>query len=570
MTSIHIMRLSDELPVPTVSDVDNKQAPDEQVPVLIVGGSMVGLSTALFLAHQGVESLTVERHDGTAIHPRAGHFHLRTLELLRSVGLEEAVRRTSEERFFPNGGINAVETLAGGEIASYIPDLNDGVAEFSPSRRLFVAQHALEPLLRQRAEEMGATLRYATEAVSVEQDGDGVAAVIRDRSTGSQRTVRASYLVAADGNRSAIRARLGIGMRGYGVLSNSATIYFRADCRALLEGSDLGVIYVFNDAVRGFFRFEKSGTSGFLAVNTLGDPTRPGALDVTEGLTPQRATDLVRAAIGVPDMPVEIDDVAHWQATADVAERYQHGRTFLVGDAAHALPPNGGFGGNTGIQDAHNLAWKLTMVIRGRAGDGLLASYDAERRPVGELTIEQAYSRYTRRVTPELATEDLPPLVDDVSMEIGYRYHSAAVLPDPDAAGDGAVVGHPGTSGGAPGTRAPHVPLRAEGQPVSTLDLLGDGLVVLAGPDGQAWCEAARSAGRRLGVPIRAHTVGTDVEDPQRRFGPAYGVADTGAVVVRPDGFVGWRTRNGAAAPEQALLGALRPLLSIPDRLEMS
>ncbi|MQA15728.1 MAG: monooxygenase [Pseudonocardiaceae bacterium] len=554
----------------SVGDVDNTPMPDVEVPVLIVGGSMVGLSTALFLAQHGIESLIVERHDGTAIHPRAGHFHLRTLELLRSVGLEQAVRTTSEERFFPNGGINAVETLAGGEMISYIPDLNDGVAEFSPSRRLFVAQHALEPLLRHRAEELGATLRYATEAMSVDQDDDGVTAGIRDCATGAQRTVRARYLVAADGNRSPIRQRLGIGMRGYGVLSNSATIYFRADCRALLQGSDLGVIYVFNDAVRGFFRFEKSGTSGFLAVNTLGDPTRPGALDVTDGLTTQRAADLVRAAIGVPDMPVDVEDVAHWQATADVAERYQHGRVFLVGDAAHALPPNGGYGGNTGIQDAHNLAWKLAMVIRGTAGDELLASYDAERRPVGELTIEQAYTRYARRVTPELAPEDLPPLVDDFSMEIGYRYHSPAVLPDPGAVQNGAVVGHPRSSGGAPGTRAPHVALRAEGQPASTLDLLGDGVVVLAGPDGQAWCEAARSAGSQLGVPIRAHTVGIDVEDPQRSFGPAYGVCDSGAVVVRPDGFVGWRSRNGTTDPEQALLGALRTLLSTPDRLEMA
>ncbi len=569
MLCIQSMRLPDEPVVPTVSDVDDKQAPDEQVPVLIVGGSMVGLSTALFLAQHGVEALTVERHDGTAIHPRAGHFHLRTLELLRSVGLEQAVRRTSEERFFPNGGINAVETLAGGEIASYIPDLNDGVAEFSPSRRLFVAQHALEPLLRQRAEELGATLRYATEAGSVAQDGDGVVAVIRNRATGTQRMVRARYLVAADGNRSPIRQQLGIGMRGYGVLSNSATIYFRADCRALLAGSDLGVIYVFNDAVRGFFRFEKSGTSGFLAVNTLGDPTRPGALDVTDGLSTQRAADLVRAAIGVPEMPVDVEDVAHWQATADVAERYQDGRVFLVGDAAHALPPNGGYGGNTGIQDAHNLAWKLAMVIRGSAGDELLASYDAERRPVGELTIEQAYTRYARRVTPELATGDLPPLVDDLSMEIGYRYRSPAVLPDTDGTdtSDTAVVDHPRSSGGAPGTRAPHVALRG---PASTLDLLGESVVVLAGPDGHAWCEAADSAGRRLGIPIQAHAVGADGADPHGGFGPAYGVCDTGAVVVRPDGFVGWRSRNGAADPERALLGALRPLLSTPDRLEMA
>lgn len=534
-------------------------AADEQVPVLIVGGSMVGLSTALFLAHYGVAPLVVERHDGTAIHPRAGHFHLRTLELLRSVGLEEAVRRTSEEHFFPNGGINAVETLVGGEIASYIPDLNDGVAEYSPSRRMFVAQHALEPILRRRAEELGATLKCATDAVSVDQDTDGVTAVIYDRITGAPRVVRARYLVAADGSRSPLREKLGIAMHGYGLLSRSATIYFRADCRSVLEGSDLGVIYVFNPAVRGFFRFEKDGTSGFFAVNTLGDPTRRGALDVTDGLTTGRATELVQAAIGVPGMPVEIDDVAHWQATADVADRYQQGRIFLAGDAAHALPPNGGFGGNTGIQDAHNLAWKLALSVRGLAGDRLLESYDAERRPVGELTVEQAYSRYARRVTPELGTGDVPALVDDLSMEIGYRYRSAAVLSESDGE-DGSVVTHPDSVRGLPGTRAPHIPLRGPGDAVSTLDLLGHTFVVLAGPDGQAWTDAARSVADRTGVALHGYVIGAGT-DPDARFAAAYGVTGSGAVLVRPDGFVGWRGSNRSREPEAALSDALRRLL---------
>jgi 2-polyprenyl-6-methoxyphenol hydroxylase-like FAD-dependent oxidoreductase len=176
--------------------------------VLIVGGSLVGLSAALFLAQQGVPSLTVERHPGTAIHPRAGHLHLRTLELMRSVDLEKPLRRLSADKFFPNGGINAMHTLAGGEVASYIPNLNAGVEELSPSRRLFVAQDALEPLLRRRAEELGATLRYSTEVIDLVEDSDGVTAVVRDLATGRLEEVRANYVVAADGNRSPRRHRL--------------------------------------------------------------------------------------------------------------------------------------------------------------------------------------------------------------------------------------------------------------------------------------------------------------------------------------------------------------------------
>jgi 2-polyprenyl-6-methoxyphenol hydroxylase-like FAD-dependent oxidoreductase len=534
----------------------------EQVPVLIVGGSLVGISTAMFLAHHGVESLAVERHPGTAIHPRAGHFHLRTLELLRSAGLEDTVRTLSEERFFPNGGINAVETLAGGEIASYIPDLNQGVEEFSPSRRLFVAQDALEPILRRRAEDLGARLRYSTEAVSVEEVADGVAAVIRDLQSGEERSVRARYLVAADGSRSGIRQRLGIAMRGYGLLSRSATIYFRADCRRLLEGTTQAVQYVFNDNLRGFFRFDRSGTSGFLAVNTLGDPTRPGALDVTEGLTTQRCADLVRAAVGVPDMQVEIDDVAHWEAMADVAESYQRGRVFLAGDAAHALPPNGGYGGNTGIQDAHNLAWKLAMTVRGLAGDGLLATYDAERRPIGQLTIEQAYSRYTRRLTPELMRDDVPPLVDDLSMEIGYRYRSAAVVSE-----DGdhvAAAGDPRAAAGLPGTRAPHIWLSRAGGRVSILDLLGSNFVVLAGPRGEGWRGAGEAAAAARGVPVVVHVLGPtgDLADPDGRFGPAYGLPVAGAALVRPDGFVAWRSRVSTGDEARTLTGVLNTVLA--------
>ncbi len=320
--------------------------------VLIVGGSLVGLSTALFLRLRGVACLAVERHTSTAIHPRAGHFQLRTVEILRSAGLEEAVRRRGEEQYHPNGGINNVESLAGREIASYFPNLNAGVAEFSPTVRLFIDQDALEPILRARAEELGAELRYRVECTSLAQDGDSVTATLRDLDTGSERTVRSRYLVAADGNRSRIREQLGIGMRGHGLLSNSITIYFRADVdlTPLLEGRDQGVNYVTNPVLRGFFRLDRTGNRGFLVVNLVGDTARPEIVaaygdapwaNVAENITEQRALELLRAAIGVPEIPVVIEDVATWRAVADSAERYQVGRVFLAGDAAHTMPPNG-------------------------------------------------------------------------------------------------------------------------------------------------------------------------------------------------------------------------------------
>jgi 2-polyprenyl-6-methoxyphenol hydroxylase-like FAD-dependent oxidoreductase len=301
---------------------------DEETSVLIVGGSLVGLSTAVLLSLHGIESLTVERHTGTAIHPRAGHFHLRTMEILRSMGLEQAVRRKSEEQYHPDGGINNVESLAGREIASYFPNLNAGVAEFSPTVRAFINQDALEPILRARAaDELGAQLRYRTECRSLEQDADGVTALVRNLETGAESAVRARYVVAADGNRSPTREQLGIGMHGHGLLSSSITIYFRAeaDLTPLLAGRNQGVIYVTNPVLRGFFRLDRSGNRGFLVVNLIGDTARPEIVAaypaapwarVADSITKTRALELLRAAIGVPEIPVVIEDIASWRATA--------------------------------------------------------------------------------------------------------------------------------------------------------------------------------------------------------------------------------------------------------------
>lgn len=532
--------------------------------VLVVGGSLVGLSVAALLGRHDVRCTVVERHRGTAIHPRAGHFHLRTLEAFRSAGLEPAVRATSEEQFDPDGGINAVESLAGKEIATYIANLNEGVSQFSPSRRLFVTQQSLEPLLRERAAELGAELHYATELVSFDQDEQGVTAVIRSVDTGQEVRVRARYLIAADGNRSTIRDRLGIPMVGHGQLSHSVTIYFRADCAQILRGRNLGVIYVKNPELRGFFRMVRSGQAGFLVVNTVGDVSQPEAHNVADSITTERAEELVRSAIGVPHMPIQIEDIARWRAVADVADRYANGRVFLIGDAAHVVPPTGGFGGNTGVQDAHNLAWKLALVLKGVAGPGLLATYDAERRPIGGLTIEQAYTRYVLRIWPERGTEGMQPLVDDLSMEIGYLYRSHAIAVEPGD--DGALYENPRRANGRPGSRAPHMMLERSGKPVSVLDLAERNLVLLAGPAGDAWCELAHDAARDFGVALDVHRLDRTgaVADPAGCFVERYGITPSGAVLLRPDGFIAWRAVSAESASRQAIEAALSMVLCTP------
>jgi FAD binding domain len=230
------------------------------------------------------------------------------------------------------------------------------------------------------------------------------------------------------------------------------------------------------------------------------------------------------------------------------------------------MPPNGGFGGNTGVQDAHNLAWKLALVLSGVAGPGLLDTYDDERRPIGELTVEQAYTRYVTRVAPYLGTEGMHPLVDDFSIEIGCRYNSTGVVLEPG--GERPLHEHPRESRGRPGSRAPHVFLTRDGSRVSTLDLFGSEFVLLAGEQGAAWRDAAVRVAARLGVPLRGYVVGDGVGDPEAGFGDAYAISKSGAVLVRPDGVVGWRGVESESEPETTMRQVLASLVCKEDREE--
>src|SRR3954470_21434404 len=494
---------------------------EEEIPVLIVGGSLVGLTTAMLLGHYGVPSLSVERHAGTAIHPRAGHFQLRMMETLRMMGLEERVRTKSLETYSATGGIIAVESLAGRELATYVKELNEGVEGFSPTVRVFINQDALEPLIRERALELGATLRNRAEVVAIDQDDDGATATVRDVDSGDETTVRARYVVAADGSRSPTRGRLGIGMRGHPELSRSITVYFKADCSDLLRDRNQGVIYVHNPELRGFFRIDRSGGTGFLVINSVGaDVTQDSAVDVQSGLTEERALQYLRTAIGT-DVPMELVDVARWRAEAVCAERLRDGRVFLAGDAAHAVPPNGGFGGNAGVQDALNLAWKLAAVVKGEAGPALLDTYEAERHPLSKLTVEQAYTRYATRVVPERGTDDAEPFIDDLTMELGLVMSSPAVI----GGEDGLRHLPPAETRGRPGTRAPHVPL---GPDRSTLDLFGRALVLLRPAGAESWAPTG----------VDVHVIEAE------GFTEAYGITRDGATLVRPDGVVGWRSEG--------------------------
>ena len=234
-----------------------------------------------------------------------------------------------------------------------------------------------------------------------------------------------------------------------------------------------------------------------------------------------------------------------------VAERFQQGRIFLVGDSAHVMPPTGGLGANTGIGDAYNLAWKLAAVIHGYARPALLASYDVERRPVAEFTTEQAYARYLVRLAP--ITDEKPAVareeVDNERIIFGYRYQSQAILADADDECAG-WLDDPWQPSGCPGTRAPHVVLEREGEQLSTLDLFGCHFVLLTGSEGDLWQIAARQAVEQLHLELDVYQVGgsTGLVDKHQQFIQAYGITACGAVLVRPDGYIAWRAREAQSA----------------------
>ena len=379
--------------------------------------------------------------------------------------------------------------------------------------------------------------------------------------SGTSLELRGQYLIGADGAHSTIRELLDIPLDGRGVFSNSVTIYFTADLSPQLGGKPLSVIYINNPVFGGFMRMNKDCQSGFIGVNRVGDPnTDPDAANVAKDISEKRLIEIVRAAAGVPDLPVRIDGVARWRATSDVARRFAHGRIFLAGDAAHLMPPNGGFGGNTGIHDAHNLAWKLAYVIKGLAGPELLDTYDLERRPIAKFTVEQAYTRYVTRTAPYLGATDFQPLADDFNIELGHLYGWPAILAEQDS---GAVHADPHNTRGQPGTRAPHLWLVQAGKSISTLDLFGTGFVLLAAPAGRAWCAAATAAAQRFpGLPLLAHLIANpEFEDPAGEFGQVYGVTPAGAVLVRPDGFVAWRSKDMIEDPQGRLEQVLDRLL---------
>ncbi|MFF9059403.1 FAD-dependent oxidoreductase [Streptomyces sp. NPDC014882] len=552
---------------------DQSGGPVHRVPVLIVGGSLVGLSTSLFLGRLGVRHTLVERHSGTSRHPRGRGNNVRTMELFRVAGVEPAIHRAAATLADNHGILQARDLVddAGEWLVKDI-DPGGGLARFSPSSWCLCSQNDLEPVLLDHATTLGGDLRYSTELLSFDHDSDGVTALVKDRETGEHTRIRADYLVAADGPRSPVREQLGIGQSGPGELFSNVSITFRSRLLADVVGERRFIVCYLTGP---------DGDGALLPVDNRENwvfhaPWHPERGETLEDFTDERCAEHIRRAVGRADLDVEVTGRAPWHAAQRVARGYRSGRVLLAGDSAHEMSPTGAFGSNTGIQDAHNLAWKLAAVLGDWAGPRLLDSYDLERRPVAEATSARAAVRSAEHSHPGFAPPAGAggggPQRGILNVALGYRYPQGAVVgTDPTSP----VVPEKLALDGSPGTRAPHLWVRHEDRRLSTLDLYERSLVLLSDADGDAgagrsdgWHEAAVRLAGELSVPLVSYRVGAgpdaalvpeDGADWRERHGTAAG----GAVLVRPDGFVAWRSPGPVPEPEPVLRRVLTTVLAL-------
>ena len=530
--------------------------------MLIVGGGPVGLTASILLSREGVRSLLVERHPGTATHPKARAINARSMELYRQCGVEAAIR---EAGLGPEhtGLIIWTRTLSGDEIERRVPWRAGGQSlAASPVRNCLCAQDDLEPVLRTCAEQQGpGELRFDAELTACKQDRAGVAATLTDRFGGGQTHVRAQYVIAADGAQSSIRRQLGVRMIGLEMVYESVNILVKADLRPWTAHRPAALYFIEHPKIKAtFLTINAVDRWGFLVNNLSAYGYK------ASDFTPERSAELVRMAVGAPNLEVKILGIAPWSASARVAEQYRHGRIFLAGDAAHEMPPTGGFGLNTGVQDVHNLAWKLAAVLRGVAGPSLLETYNEERQPVGRAITDQSLTNSLSmgRLGGQTSGTAIarPEYLNEQGMIFGASYTSSAIVPDGTAP---PVLSNPVTDyvpSARPGARAPHVWVQHEGARCSTIDLVGNGFVLLTGHNGQVWKQAAEHLATETSVRLKSLTIGVDWTcGRDEEWTVAYGVNDTGAVLVRPDGYVGWRYPSLTTQPETTLRSALTRIL---------
>jgi putative polyketide hydroxylase len=490
--------------------------------VLVVGAGPAGLAAAITVLRHGARVLVVERRAGTSTVPRATGVSTRTMELFRFWGVARAIRA---------GGVDCdprvaiTHTLAAepdGLFPFSYPSMREALA-VSPAYPALCSQDHIEPVLATEIRRLGGEIRFGTELTALRTTPDGVRAEL-----GPAESVRARFVVGADGPRSAVRTALGIGWEHLGSLGEFVHVLFRPDLAVLLGRRLPGISFVKHPDAECVLL--PVGAGRWTATRRWFPERGESAADYTPG----RWTGLLRVATGLPGLQPELLATGAFTMAADVAATVRCGPAFLVGDAAHRMTPQGGIGMNTAIHDGHELGWRLAWAVRGLAGDALLDSYAAEREPIG------------RALAARSLREERDP-DDGLPTDLGRTYRSPVIADD--GADDGAAAGHSRTA--RPGERAPHVWVQWRGRRASVLDLFEDRLTLLTGPGGDAW----RRASAPPGVPVEVLVAGRDLPDPGGTLRAAYRLEPASAVLVRPDGIVAWR-HDGVCRDHGAVLAS--------------
>lgn len=584
-----------------------------ETPVLIVGGGGFGLATSMFLSNLGVPSLLIERHASPSPMPKARYLNQRTMEIFRQQGLAAAIyersiplKYMSTTRWCTSLGgdgphdrkvLYEMDVFGGGSLEAHY-------RANSPCESTIYPQVRLEPLMRERAESMGVgKLMFNCSLLGLEQDTSGVTARVESRDTGEIHTVRARYLVAADGGKT-VGAMVGAKLEGTPELMDMVTVYFRADLSRYLDNDDSFAYWMANP---------DGGDTGSWSTGVLGKlgPTKfdrhseewmfhfSFASDDPARFEEASLVPRMRALMKIPDLDPQVLAIGHWIVQGVLADRYRFGNVFLGGDAAHRHTPTTGLGLNSAIQDAHNLAWKLAMVVQGKASDALLDTYESERRPAAERNVNWALFTFSNHQltgaaiglfpgNAERSRTNFEALLADTpdgesrryrfrevmklhnteyqanDLEIGVQYehgalvHDGSVLPQRDPTGRHYV---PSTR---PGNRLPHAWVESNGQKISTHDLVPcDGFVIITGQADSVWEVAARQAAKQFGIRIDVVSIADNsgVKDSKHEWRRIREFGDDGAILVRPDQIIAWRAMRAQKEATQTLESVLRSVL---------
>jgi 2,4-dichlorophenol 6-monooxygenase len=577
--------------------------------VVVVGSGPAGASAALFLATLGVHTVMISKYRWTANTPRAHITNQRAMEIFRDLGIEQQVLADATPHELMGDTVFCT-SIAGEEIGRILtwgthPAREADYRLASPCLPVDIPQTYLEPILVKNAAARGAHLKFSTEYLGHTQDADGVTVEVLDRLSGDTYTIRAKYLIGADGARSQVAEDIGLPMEGAMDIAGSMNITFRADIAAhvghrpsvlywvIQPGSNVGGIGA------GLVRMVRPWNEWLIVWGY--DISQPPP-EVDE----QAAIQIVRNLLGLPDIEVEITGTSLWGNNEMYATHLQKDRVFCVGDAVHRHPPSNGLGSNTSIQDSYNLAWKLAAVLKNGAGEGLLATYSQERAPIARQIVRRA-NKSSREFVQFFDVLGLLDAEDEAGMsaaieerkantaagaakraalveamelknyefnahgvEMGQFYQSAAVVGDGSTRAapkrDAELYFEPTT---VPGGRLPHAWLNrehgSETGKVSTLDLAPmSRFTLFTGITGEKWAEAAERVAGELGVNLATVVIGPGraVTDIYYDWARLREVEEDGVLLVRPDKHIGWRSTTMPADPAQELKAALSEILA--------